>query len=96
MEKGWWQTAPTASEAANFLSKVACVANDAHFTGLSAHKTTIMRRTIRVQIRSVRVLSGRFLRAVIAEWLFPMHFVKVPARNGCLRSWLDALSKSLA
>jgi|HubBroStandDraft_6_1064221.scaffolds.fasta_scaffold00320_14 GntR family transcriptional regulator/MocR family aminotransferase len=37
-----------ASEAANFLSEGAWVANDAHFTGLSAHKTTTIRRTIRL------------------------------------------------
>jgi len=42
----------------------------------SAHKTTTMRRTIRLQIRQMRALSGRFLRAMIVEWLFPMHFDK--------------------
>ena len=46
----------------------ACVANDADFTGLSAHNTTTMRRTIRHQIRPARALSGRFLRAMIVEW----------------------------
>jgi hypothetical protein len=38
-----------------------------------------MRRTIRHQIRSVPALSADFLRAMIVEWLFPMHFDKVSA-----------------
>ena len=76
MENSSPRTARTASEAANFLSGSACVANDADFAGFSSHKTTTMRRTIRLQIRSDRALSARFLRATIVEWLFPMHIDK--------------------
>ena len=79
MEKGSYWTAPTASEAANSLSGLAGLANIAYFTGLSVHKTTTMRRTNRLQIRSVRALSARFLRAMIGEWLFPMHTAKIAA-----------------
>jgi hypothetical protein len=68
----------SASEAANFFSGRTCVANDADFTGVSSHKTTTMRRTIRLQIRSVRALSARFLGAMIVEWLFPMLIDKMP------------------
>ena len=66
----------SASEPANFLSGHACVAHNGHLMGSSARKTTTMRRTIRLQIRSVRALSARFLRAMIVEWLFPMHLDK--------------------
>jgi len=37
-----------------------------------------MRRTIRLQIRSVRALLARFLRAMIVEWVFPMLIDKMP------------------
>lgn len=38
-----------------------------------------MRRTIRLWIRHFRPLSARFLRALIVEWLFPMHLDKTLA-----------------
>ena len=44
--------------------------------GLIRRKTTTMRRTNRLQIRPIRALSGRFLQALIVEWLFPMHLGK--------------------
>jgi len=69
----------SATEPANLLSGLACVANEASFTGLSAHKTTTMSRTIGLQIRPAWALSPRFLRAMIVEWLFPMQFDKTPA-----------------
>jgi hypothetical protein len=87
----------SASEAANFLSGHESVVNNVHFTGDLARKTTTMRRTNRLQIRSVRTLSARFLRAMIGEWLFPMHtakmlahlhrteLLKAPAQNLTLR-----------
>ena len=80
MEKGSWWTAPTATEPANFLSGLTRISIEALFPGKFTRKTTTMRRTIRLQIRLVRALSGRFLRAMIVEWLFPMHFVKALPR----------------
>lgn len=69
-----------ASEPANFLSGLACVANEARFPGTFVQKTTTMRRTNRLQNRQVWAFSSRFLRAMIGEWLFPMHIAEMPAR----------------
>ena len=80
MEKGSWWTAPTASEARELFSGRECAANNAHFTGLSACKTTTMRRTIWLQIRPMQALLARFLPAMIVEWLFSMQIDEVPAR----------------
>jgi hypothetical protein len=80
MEKGSRWTAPTATQSANFLSAGQRIVRNAHFTGVSAWKTTTMRRTNRLQIRSIRALSAPFLQALIVEWLFPMHIDKVLAR----------------
>jgi len=39
-----------------------------------------MRRTIQLQIRSIRALSARFLGAMIVEWWFPMHIDETRTR----------------
>ena len=74
------RTAPTASEAANLLSRGRCAASEAHFTGAFARKSTTMRRTKRLSDRPFEGLPGPFLRAMIVEWLFPMHFDRTMAR----------------
>ena len=84
----------SATQSANFLSGHEWVAGDAHFTGFSVRKTTTMRRTIRLQIRPMRALSGRFLRAMIVEWLFPMNFDKAPSCRQRTPSRLAILSKA--
>jgi hypothetical protein len=53
-----------------------------------------MRRTKWLQTGRVWAFSARFLRAVIGEWLFPMHVAKMAAHL-CQTEWLQARAKDL-
>jgi hypothetical protein len=70
----------SAKQSANLFSGRVSFVNKARFPGVLAPKITTMRRTIRLSIRPIRGLSTLFLRAMIVEWLFPMHIDEMPAR----------------
>ena len=69
----------SAKQSANFFSRRRGVADEAHFAGSFAQKTTTMRRTNRLKFRSIQARAACFLQAMIVEWWFPMHLDKTVA-----------------